>query len=80
MAVVNISMQIGQVISFALTGFMFSEITDDLTADEANRLVREGTENLIMCHNVPYIFFFCLFQLAIREKPETPPSAVAAAT
>ena len=59
---------------------MFSEITEDLQVDEANTLVKEGTENLIMCHNVPYIFFFCLFQLAIREKPETPPSAVAAVT
>lgn len=58
---------------------MFSEVTDDLNADEANILVREGTENLIMSHNVPYFFFFVLFQLAIREKPETPPSAVAAA-
>lgn len=32
-----------------------------------------------MTQNIPYAVFFVLFQLIIREKPETPPSAVAAA-
>ena len=32
-----------------------------------------------MWQNVPYMLFFAIFQLVIRDKPETPPSAVAAA-
>lgn len=42
-------------------------------------MVIESTRQTIYYQNVPYIFFFIMLQLFIRDKPETPPSAVAAA-
>jgi len=41
--------------------------------------VINSTKRLIVLQNVPFIIFFIFFQLVIRDKPETPPSAVAAA-
>lgn len=41
--------------------------------------MRECTQKLILVQNIPYMLFFILLQIIIRDKPEFPPSAVAAA-
>lgn len=80
MAVLNVLGPVGQVASFALAGFVYGDVTSlDLPQEQINETVREGTETMLLYQNIPYIVFFILFQLIIRDKPDTPPSAVAAA-
>ena len=50
-----------------------------MTAEEFSLQVKAATETLIAAQNFPYIAFFIIFQIVIRDKPDTPPSAVAAA-
>ena len=79
MAVLNVSTPIGQIASFALTGLAFSGIDEDtMSPEEFNIKVKSATETLIAAQNLPYIVFFVIFQIVIRDKPEVPPSAVAA--
>mmetsp|Transcript_33741 Transcript_33741/g.41649 ORF Transcript_33741/g.41649 Transcript_33741/m.41649 type:complete len:284 (+) Transcript_33741:245-1096(+) len=80
MAILNVSTPIGQIVSFALTGYLFAGIDQSLlSSEEFSKQVKSSTEALIVAQNIPFIIFFTLFQIVIRDKPETPPSAVAAA-
>lgn len=79
MSVLNVATPIGQICSFALTGYTFSHINEDLPKVELDDVVINSTNKLIVLQNVPYIIFFIFFQVVIRDKPETPPSAVASA-
>ena len=79
MSVLNVATPIGQICSFALTGYTFSQINGDLPKVELDDIVINSTNNLIVLQNVPYVLFFIFFQVVIRDKPETLPSAVASA-
>ena len=50
-----------------------------MTAQAFDRRVKAATETLIAAQNFPYIAFFIIFQIVIRDKPSIPPSAVATA-
>lgn len=78
MSILNISTPIGQIVSFALTGYTFATIDENQGPVELDRSVIKSTKTLILFQNVACVVFFLLFQLVIKDKPDVPPSAVAA--
>ena len=49
MSVLNVSTPIGQIASFALTGFAFANLDDTMAAEEQDKLVIDSTKQLIVC-------------------------------
>lgn len=61
MSILNVSTPVGQVISFALTGYIFSEIDDDWPDEEVNVAVINAVQSLIIIQNIPFAIFFIMF-------------------
>jgi len=61
MSVLNVATPIGQICSFALTGYTFSQINGDLPKVELDDIVINSTNKLIVLQNVPYVLFFIFF-------------------
>ena len=78
MSILNVATPLGQVASFALTGYTFANASSEEGSSDSATII-ERTKSLIVYQNVPYIFLFIILQIVIRDRPEHPPSAVAAA-
>ena len=61
MSILNVTQPVGQVASFVLTGFAFSNVDENQSQAEINDEVRKSTQTLILYQNIPYVIFFIVF-------------------
>jgi len=65
-----------------VTGYAFAEVSSqeqELSDEDFKQMTIASTESLLWYQNMLYILVFIFFQLVFRDKPDVPPSAVAAA-